>query len=176
MGAGPPMPAHTAPQSTICDAPLHLSVTARMLPWQELENDLMAFTFARMRIASLLTVALAAFVASPAMAEQDQGYVLKNVGTSGECQLVMSTATGKPVTLWDRKKGLVFGLAVAQPGKCPKTTPWAKGELTIYAYPSYNVSNRVLTVYSAKGDRRVIYRAYGDRYVSRWIAAPKPKS
>lgn len=125
-------------------------------------------------LATALAAVAPAMATSPANAQQADGFEFVNTGKDGQCKVLMSSSTKKPVTLWDRKKGLVYGIAIAQPGFCDKTFPSKGGDLTLYRYPSYSIANRVFTAYTDKGDRLIFYRAYGDRYNSRWIKAPTP--
>lgn len=124
----------------------------------------------------VLALALGAGLMAPvvASAAPKSDFEFAQIGADGkDCKLVMSGYSNKPVTRWDRKKGSVLTIAIGKPGECPKTYSLDGSDVRVASYPSYSIANRVFTAVSAKGDRMVFYRAYGDRYNFRWIKAPQ---
>jgi hypothetical protein len=133
----------------------------------------MKISFLGMMGAAALGLGLSATMSGAASATSTDGFGLLQIGKeAGDCQLVLSSSTNKPVIRWDRKKDKVFGLAVG--AKCPQIYTNGGVNLDLSTFPTYSVANRVFTLYSAKGDKMVFYKAYGERYNFRWIPAPKP--
>ncbi|MCX5514876.1 hypothetical protein [Kaistia algarum] len=133
----------------------------------------MKISFLGMMGAAALGLGLSATMGGAASATPADGFDFVQIGKDGSgCQLVMSSSTSKPVTRWDRKKDKVFGIAVGN--KCPQVYTTGGVNLDLSVFPTYSVANRVFTLYSAKGDKMVFYKAYGERYNFRWIPAPKP--